>query len=546
MVTFFRLARRQWRSSLYLRVITVTTVLSIIGVGLVALVIGNRVSEQLFESKTQQIQADATSSGVEFRRQLAAMDKTSPLQVELFLRDEVERLAGSGDGPRRSVLLLRNANNDSPLRILEIAATINGVDKEKVHDVPLGPLREQIQRSTGIFWQSVELPLTQGTAPGVVVGQQVAVPVAGPYDLVLLYDLSAEQQTLVSVQRILAGGMAILVVLIAVVAWLVTRLVVSPIKAAASSATKLASGDWRVRMPVETEDDLGSLARSFNDMAGTLEQQFEQMSQLSRMQRRFVSDVSHELRTPLTTIRMAADMINDSSSDFDEVAARSTQLLCDQLDRFEQLLADLLEISRFDAGAAHLDIDEVNIEQVVQSVVDLMRPLAQAQDIPLVLECSTDLAKFQCDRLRVERILRNLLVNAIEHAEGKPVSIDVAHDDATLALCVRDQGVGLKPRDLQRVFDRFWRADPARARTMGGTGLGLSISREDARLHGGFLEAWGEPGKGAQFRLTLPRRPGAKVSTSALALPDRGNTVWVDEVSTVTHDSGLSVEGVQP
>jgi two-component system sensor histidine kinase MtrB len=127
----------------------------------------------------------------------------------------------------------------------------------------------------------------------------------------------------------------------------------------------------------------------------------------------------------------------------------------------------------------------------------------------------------EVDARRVERVLRNLVGNAVEHGEGKPVEITVATDDAAVAVTVRDHGVGLKPGEERLVFNRFWRADPSRARQTGGTGLGLSISVEDARLHGGWLEAWGAPGEGAQFRLTLPVRAGDRLVAAPLPLIPR-------------------------
>jgi two-component system sensor histidine kinase MtrB len=134
-------------------------------------------------------------------------------------------------------------------------------------------------------------------------------------------------------------------------------------------------------------------------------------------------------------------------------------------------------------------------------------------------------ALVQVDVRRIERIVRNLVVNAIEYGQGKPVEIRVAANDTAAALTVRDHGIGLKPGEDVLVFSRFWRADPARSKTLGGTGLGLAIALEDARLHGGKLQAWGEPGEGAVFRLTLPRRAGADYTMSPLPLgPPSGST----------------------
>ncbi|KOV81949.1 ATP-binding protein, partial [Nocardia sp. NRRL S-836] len=124
----------------------------------------------------------------------------------------------------------------------------------------------------------------------------------------------------------------------------------------------------------------------------------------------------------------------------------------------------------------------------------------------------------ELDSRRVERILRNLLANAIDHGEGQPVELTMRGNEDAVAITVRDHGVGLRQGEAELVFSRFWRADPSRNRRTGGTGLGLSISLEDARLHGGWLEAWGEPGHGAVFRLTLPRRHGEELRESPLPL----------------------------
>jgi two-component system sensor histidine kinase MtrB len=255
-------------------------------------------------------------------------------------------------------------------------------------------------------------------------------------------------------------------------------------------------------------------------MASELEKQINTLEELSAVQQRFVSDVSHELRTPLTTVRMASEVLYEARDDFDPVAARSAELLQNELDRFEALLNDLLEISRFDAGAAQLTVEEVDLRDLVQQVVEANAPLAETNNTKIAVHESGE-AKAEVDTRRIERILRNLLVNAIEHSEGHPIDILIESDDAAVAVAVRDHGVGFEASQARQVFHRFWRGDAARARTVGGTGLGLAIAMEDANLHGGWLTAWGRPGMGAQFRLTLPRKVGAILETSPLPLVPR-------------------------
>jgi two-component system sensor histidine kinase MtrB len=228
--------------------------------------------------------------------------------------------------------------------------------------------------------------------------------------------------------------------------------------------------------------------------------------------------VSHELRTPLTTVRMAAEVIHASREELDPAARRSAELLTAQLDRFEALLADLLEISRFDAGAATLDAERRDLRDVVTAAVEHVVSLAERRGVWLSVDLPEQPTVADVDPRRIERVLRNLLVNAVEHADGHPVEVRLAGDAEAVAVTVRDHGVGMTPEEADHVFDRFWRADPARARTTGGTGLGLAISIEDAHLHGGWLEAWGRPARGACFRLTVPRRAGIVLTSSPLPL----------------------------
>jgi len=359
--------------------------------------------------------------------------------------------------------------------------------------------------------------------PGIAVGSQVLLPSdAKRYTLYYLFPLDEQEETLALVTRALLTAGVLLLVLVAGMTWLVTRQVVTPIRLARKVAERLAAGQLQERLRVSGEDDLARLATSFNQMASNLQRQIRQLEELSRVQRRFVSDVSHELRTPLTTVRMAGDVLHDAREAFDPATARAAELLQTELDRFETLLADLLEISRFDAGAAILDVDDVNLVDVAHRIVDVTRPLAEQRHVEVEVRAPRHACLAEGDVRRIERIVRNLVTNAIDHAAadgpGAGIVIHVAGDDHAAAIAVRDHGIGLAPGEASMVFNRFWRADPARARTSGGTGLGLSIALEDTHLHGGWLQAWGRPGEGAQFRLTLPRRAGAVLRHSPLPL----------------------------
>jgi two-component system sensor histidine kinase MtrB len=348
------------------------------------------------------------------------------------------------------------------------------------------------------------------------------VPVSfGQFQLYYLFELDAEEQAATLVRTTVTATGATLVILMAALAALTTRLVVHPVRLAARTAQRLSAGLLDQRMEVHGEDDLALLAASFNQMAENLQRQIIRLEEMSRLQRRFTSDVSHELRTPLTTIRMAADLMFAARDEFDPAVGRSAELLQAELDRFEELLTDLLEISRFDAGFAVLDAEPTDLVPIVGRVADRLESLASRIGVRIEVRIPDTPVIAEIDPRRVERILRNLVGNAVEHAENRPVRIELACDDAAVAVTIRDHGVGLNPGEEKLVFNRFWRADTSRARQTGGTGLGLSISLEDARLHGGWLEAWGASGRGAQFRLTLPVRAGDRLQSAPLRLvPD--------------------------
>lgn len=394
-------------------------------------------------------------------------------------------------------------------------------------------LRESVRANDDRqVWQSVALPTEDGTTvPGIVVGQQLTVPGVGAYELYLAYDLANAPQTLGFVQGTLWIVGIGLVLLISGIAWFVLRSVTTPIGEAADTSARLASGELGVRLPVRGEDELATLGRSFNAMADSIESQIKELADLSLVQQRFVSDVSHELRTPLTTIRLAADMINDQRDDFDPATARAAELLNNQVQRFETLLSDLLEISRYDAGSVQLELEPTSLAHLAEDVIASMEQLAEQHRTDVRLVAPGGYSPVDMDPRRVRRVVRNLLGNAIEHGEGRPIVITVDSDQQAVALGVRDYGLGMKPEDVDRVFDRFWRADPSRTRTIGGTGLGLSIALGDARLHGGELGVWSELGRGTNFVLTLPRKGGRLTGPSPIPLdPGDDSIAAVDDL----------------
>jgi two-component system sensor histidine kinase MtrB len=515
-----------WRRSIQARVLVSTVVLSAAVVGVVGWFLLQQTRQGLLDHRVTAVVAEAAdeTSGARDLLQASRSSGSDATQQQQALAGIVIQ---RGETRGFSVVLVGPSLPGS--RIADGGANFTpGLD---THSVPAS-LQSHFDDSSRTAWTYTTIRSTQDgvtrTRPGIVVGSQLALPADSEiYTLYYLFPLDEQQETLALVTRALLAAAALLLVLVAGVTWLVTRQVVTPIRMARQVAERLAAGRLQERLKVTGEDDLARLATSFNQMATNLQRQIRQLEELSRVQRRFVSDVSHELRTPLTTVRMAGDVLHDARGDFDPATARAAELLQTELDRFETLLADLLEISRFDAGAAVLELDDVNLVDVAHRIVEVTRPLAAQRGVTVRVEAPDHPCLAQADVRRVERIVRNLLSNAIDHAapDGPSgplappdVVVHVASDDQAAAIAVRDHGVGLSPGEAAMVFNRFWRADPARARTSGGTGLGLSIALEDTHLHGGWLQAWGRPGEGAQFRLTLPRRAGGVLHRSPLPL----------------------------
>ncbi|MFJ9347008.1 MtrAB system histidine kinase MtrB [Streptomyces sp. NPDC101237] len=516
---------RLWRRNIQLKVVVTTLLMSLGVVLLLGFVVIGQVRNGLLDAKVKASQSQATG-GFAVAKQKAdeaatgtgdttvSPDGRQSQNLTPWMSDLVESLSSGGQGAF-DVVTLPAGDNSGGGRGPRASGQV-----DPTSSVP-DDLRTRINGTMTAAQSYARIVYTDSdkdSQPALVIGKQVNDPNGDPYELYYLFPLTQEEKSLSLVKGTLATAGLFVVVLLGAIAWLVVRQVVTPVRMAAGIAERLSAGRLQERMKVTGEDDIARLGEAFNKMAQNLQLKIQQLEDLSRMQRRFVSDVSHELRTPLTTVRMAADVIHEAREDFDPVTARSAELLADQLDRFESLLADLLEISRFDAGAAALEAEPIDLREVVRRVVSGAVPLAERKGTHIRVLGDLQPVVAEADARRVERVLRNLVVNAVEHGEGKDVVVKLASAGGAVAIAVRDYGVGLKPGEATRVFSRFWRADPARARTTGGTGLGLSIALEDARLHGGWLQAWGEPGGGSQFRLTLPRTADEPLRGSPIPL----------------------------
>ncbi|MGY1813458.1 MtrAB system histidine kinase MtrB [Blastococcus sp. SYSU D00820] len=505
------LAVHAWRSSLHVRIGAITMVVAGTVVVIVSMVLFSQIRDQLLSVKRQAAVDQALAGVLYAQNEVAGIATGDAAGVRSTLNRTVQQLkTRSGSAGDFDVVMVYRSGDT------ERTAT----SRRYVYPALPAALRAGVD-SGAPFSQYALVPDRSGEPrPTLLIGAPVPGDPSADEQIELYYafPLDQEEESLALIRStVVISGIALTLFVVGI-GVLVTRLVVDPVRRAAGTAQRLAEGQLEERMAVRGEDDLARLATSFNAMADSLQRQITQLETLSQLQQRFTSDVSHELRTPLTTVQMAADVLHESRGDFPAHVARSAELLHTELDRFERLLSDLLEISRYDAGAAVLEWEPTDLGALVQRVVAAMESLATMHGCEFVVRGPSEKVIAEVDGRRVERILRNLVGNAIEHGAGRPVEVTWAANRVAAAVTVRDSGVGLSPAEAQHVFDRFWRADPSRVRTVGGSGLGLSISLEDARLHGGWLQVWGQPGVGAQFRLTLPLTAGAELTSSPLPL----------------------------
>lgn len=500
-----------WRRSLQLRVLVSTLTLSLILITILGVVLISQITDRILEGKITAATEEMERSRSTVEAQLAGADNGSSLSTRLDGARSALTSRGSDAGQAAGV-----AGTFDPVLIVPGDGPRAPTSSGPADQIPEN-LRTFVQKGQVAYQYATVSDPGGYSGPALIVGSPTASDISS-LELYLVFPLASEDRSLALMRGTLLIGGAALAVLLAAIAMIVARQVVLPIRSASRIAVRFADGRLKERMPVRGEDDMARLAMSFNEMAESLSKQITQLEEYGNLQKRFTSDVSHELRTPLTTVRMAADLIHDANDELDPVLKRASELLVAELDRFEGLLNDLLEISRHDAGVAELASEQLDLRMCARAAVSTVRHLARDAGTELVIDLPDEPVVADVDPRRVERILRNLLANAIDHGEGKPVLLRLRADNSAAAFIVRDQGVGLRPGEEKLVFNRFWRSDPSRVRRSGGTGLGLAISVEDANLHDGKLEAWGEPGRGACFRLTLPRVRGRKVVRSPLPL----------------------------
>jgi signal transduction histidine kinase len=334
-------------------------------------------------------------------------------------------------------------------------------------------------------WQSI------GGSPSLVVGGRVAGTGPAVY---FVRDTRAIDDTLLQLRIALIAGAVVLALVATVAAQRVARGVLAPVDDAAHAARRIAEGDLSARVPVTSTDEFGLWAEQFNEMADTLEDTIVRLEAAQTQNRRFVADVSHELRTPVAALVAEASILRDHLDALPAASRRAGELVIQDVGRLRDLVEDLMELSRFDAAGEEIRTGPVDLRRLIRDVAAARHPDA-------VLELPDDRIVIETDPRRLERILANLLDNAREHAPGAVVVVRlVAHTDA-VSVSVADRGPGVPPDRLDRIFDRFFMADPSRR---GGSGLGLAIAAENAALLGGRLRARNREGGGLAIELALP------------------------------------------
>ncbi|MBA2720895.1 MAG: HAMP domain-containing histidine kinase [Chloroflexi bacterium] len=334
-------------------------------------------------------------------------------------------------------------------------------------------------------WQDV------GGVPSLIVGGRSS---GGGPAIYLVRDVSAIEQALGQLRLALGLGALVAVVLAVVAARVVARGVLAPVDEASRAAERIERGDLGARVPVTSDDEFGQWADRFNRMADSLEDTILRLEAAQAQNRRFVADVSHELRTPVTALVAEASLLRDHLGALPPAARRTGELVIQDIGRMRDLVEDLMELSRFDAAGEEVRLQPVDLGRLVRGVAAARHPDA-------VLELPDERVVIDSDPRRLERILANFIDNAREHAPGALVVVRVRATAEDVTVAVLDRGPGVPPDRLDRIFERFYMADPSRR---GGSGLGLAIAAENAALLGGELLARNRSGGGLEIQLVLP------------------------------------------
>ncbi|GLX96712.1 HAMP domain-containing sensor histidine kinase [Herbidospora sp. NBRC 101105] len=436
-----------------------------------------------------------TAAGLVYKQARDLMLTRTEWSVVNEFRLRVSTLTENMRHPPGRAALQQLANGVAPAFLDATGAAVYGDSGLVVSGDAAAALTPDLRRRVAAERRLVYQRVVRDGDPYLVVGTPVLLRREGTPSGVEVYLVSslhpeaADQEALVAAARNGVLPVLLLAVLFALVA---AGGVLRPVRDLDRAARRLGAGELDTRLKVTGRDELARLVKTFNATAEALETNVS-------MARRFVADVSHELRTPLASILAMAEVIEEESARLDGDLPEAARLLNLEAGRLVKLVEDLMEISRFDAGAVGLVVDDVD---VAQAVAASLRTRGWTSDVEVDIEPGV---RVRLDPRRFDVVMANLVGNALRHG-AKPVTVTSRPVDDVVVIEVADMGPGVDPDLLPRVFDRFSKADAARTRS-DGSGLGLAIALENARLHGGTIEVVNRPEGGALFRLTLPREP---------------------------------------
>ncbi|MFC7766176.1 histidine kinase dimerization/phospho-acceptor domain-containing protein [Leucobacter soli] len=425
--------RRRWKRSLKLRTMTITGIVTGVMILIAGTFILTNVGDDLYSARRDQVLQDSARATLAAQGRIDASDasnRASMLALAASVRRTVQDTSAS------QLIYVRRQPGQAPAP----DAPDDSTTLPQLVDAVTPELSEAVKQGEAPqFWQAVRLMDDSGVEnPGIVVASTLSFPAgAGTYDLFIGYDLSDTERALGFISRTLALTALFLMLLIGGLVLVISNIVFRPIRVAANTSRRLAAGDREARMPLQNDEHFDQLSKGFNDMADTLQRRIDELDRLSEMQQRFVSDVSHELRTPLTTVRLASEVLKAQEHDPESSQARAIEVLGDQIDRFESLLTDLLEISRYDAGRVVIETEPTNLVALTNDVVEGLRPLSGS---PIEICTDGGFSPLEVDARRIRRIVSNLVGNAIEHGEGRPIVVSVDSNAGAVAIGVRDWG----------------------------------------------------------------------------------------------------------
>lgn len=280
----------------------------------------------------------------------------------------------------------------------------------------------------------------------------------------------------------------------------------SSLRELAGSASRMAEGDLTARASVPPGDEVGDLAEAFNTMAAQVEGAFRRQRELEQARKELIEAVSHDLRTPLASIQAMVEALNDGVVSDAATVQRYLHTMQGEITNLSALIGDLFELSQLDAGVLRLQIEASPIQDLISDTLESLQAQARRKGLSLSGEVDAELAPVLMDPSRVQRVLYNLVQNALRHTPSDGTVVLEARDAGTeVQVSVVDSGEGISAADLPRIFDRFYRGDPARSREQGAAGLGLAIARGLVEAHGGRIWAESAPGLGSRFSFTLPK-----------------------------------------